>query len=136
MPTENYVKCLRIGLKVPRWNGKCGIQSQAYIDFPLSSCFVATYDNIIVLRNEGKGTCIPNFFSGYFPPISRSMDQQSFWESCGNTGREMTVYKVYSPESGSVGEVISMGVTGKISKRGNLGQNCNQEMGKNLTGSE
>lgn len=48
----------------------------------------------------------------------------------------MTVYKVYSPESGSVGEVISMGVTGKISKRGNLGQNCNQEMGKNLTGSE
>lgn len=49
-------------LNVSELGSKChvGMESVVFkvksiLIVPLSSCFVATYDNIIVLRNEGKG---------------------------------------------------------------------------------
>lgn len=119
MSTENYVKCLQVRLK-----------AKPILIGQISNCFVVTYYNLIRLRNEGKVDCISNFFSRYFPQYLG----KKYGLKCRKSNDCFTGYML---QGATVWEkLFQWGVTGNISKRGNLGQNYNQEMRKNLTGSE
>lgn len=77
-----------------------------------------------------KLPAFPTFFSVYFPQYLG----KKYGLKCRKSNDCFTGYML---QGATVWEkLFQWGVTGSISKRGNLGQNYNQEMRKNLTGSE